>query len=75
VTLTATTVSTRYVEIVGVKTYTSDGFWYVSVRCSVTSDGDTGTVTLSGKLSDFFRVNYITMPGIVVVGGGGGGAF
>jgi hypothetical protein len=29
---------------------------------------------MSGKLTEFFRVNYITMPGIIVVTGAGGGA-
>jgi hypothetical protein len=70
---TATLTPPRYVQIVGVRTYTFGGVWYVIVTCSITSDGDTGTVTMSGKLTDFFQVDYITMPGVIVVAGAGGG--
>jgi hypothetical protein len=42
------------------------GVWVVTVTCSVTSDGDRGAVTL--PRTAFFRVDYVTMPGLVVVG-------
>jgi hypothetical protein len=64
VTLVYENTSGYYIEIVGVKTYTSGGVWVVTVTCSVTTDGDTGVVSL-GRV-DFFQVNYITMPGVVV---------
>jgi hypothetical protein len=66
VTLIYPNASGYYIEIVGVNTYTAGGVWVVTVTCSVTSNGDRGTVTL-GKVA-FFRVNYTTMPGVVVVG-------
>jgi hypothetical protein len=53
-----------YIEIVGVKTYTSGGVWVVRVTCSVTNDGNTNVVSLARV--PFFRVDYITMPGVVV---------
>jgi hypothetical protein len=64
VTLVYANPSGYYIEIVGVKTYTSGGVWVVRVTCSVTTDGDKGVVTL-GRVA-FFQVNYITMPGVVV---------
>jgi hypothetical protein len=64
VTLVYENTSGYYIEIVGVKTYTSGGVWVVTVTCSVTSNGDKGVVTL-GRVA-FFRVDYITMPGVVV---------
>jgi hypothetical protein len=64
VTLVYENTSGYYIEIVGVKTYTSGGVWVVTVTCSVTSDGNRGIVTL-GRV-DFFQVDYITMPEVVV---------
>jgi hypothetical protein len=66
VTLIYANPSGYYIEIVGVKTYISGGVWVVTVTCSVTWDGDRGVVTL-GR-TPFFRVDYVTMPGLVVVG-------
>jgi hypothetical protein len=66
VTLIYPNTSGYYIEIVGVKTYTSGGVWVVTVTCSVTSDGNSGIVTLNRVA--FFRVSYVTMPGLVVVG-------
>jgi hypothetical protein len=63
VTLVYENTSGYYIEIVGVKAYTSGGVWVVTVTCSATTDG-VNVVTL--PRTAFFRVDYITMPGVVV---------